>query len=51
MVNLIDPFPTSMCALAVLKKGLPRMSDTFESGTLDACPAQQNPLAQRILLS
>ena len=31
MVNLIDPFPTSMCALVVLKSGLPRMSDILES--------------------
>ena len=31
MVNLIDPFLTSKCALVVLKNGLPRMSDIFES--------------------
>ena len=31
MLNLIDPFLTSLCALAVLKKGLLRMCGTFES--------------------
>jgi hypothetical protein len=36
IVNLISPFPTSMCALAVLKKGLLRMSDTFESGCMSS---------------
>ena len=29
--DLIDPFPTSMCALAVLKNGLLRISDILES--------------------
>jgi hypothetical protein len=36
MVNLMDPFPISMCALAVLNKGLSRMSDTFESGCISS---------------
>ena len=36
MVNLMDPFLTSMCALAVLKNGLLRMSDTFESGCISS---------------
>jgi len=36
MVNLIDPFPTSMCALVVLKNGFPRMSDFLESGCISS---------------
>jgi hypothetical protein len=35
MVNLISP-PTSTCALTVLKKGLSRISDTFESGCISS---------------
>jgi hypothetical protein len=34
MLNLTSPILTSMWAFAVLRKGLPRMSDTFESGCM-----------------
>ena len=42
MVNLFSPIPTSMCALAMLKKGLPRMINTFEFGCMSSTITLQN---------
>jgi hypothetical protein len=38
-----------MCVLAVLKKGIPRMSDTFESGCISSTTKSTGTKNSRIL--